>query len=55
MMRNPVFVEADDSIEKVSQVMLKHAIGRVPVVDNKKNMACIGYVTSTDVVHATKK
>lgn len=54
-MRNPVYVLSTDSVDDVSTAMIKHSIGRIPVVDSKKGMVCIGYITSTDVVNAAKK
>ena len=55
MMRNPVFVDADSSLDGATKVMIEHGIGRVPVVADKLTMVCVGMLSSTDIVRAVKK
>ena len=55
IMRNPVFIYADSSLDGASRIMIEHGIGRVPVVEDKLTMICIGMLTSTDIVKAAKK
>lgn len=55
IMGEPIFVEAGASVEAATGVMVRHGIGRVPVVDDKLTMVCVGMLTSTDIVKASKK
>ena len=54
VMKNVVFVEKDTQLQKITQLMVKTGLGRIPVVDSKRSMNCIGIVTSTDVLRALK-
>ena len=54
-MGRPIFIEADARLEDAAEVMIEYGVGRVPVVENKYSMICIGVVTSTDIVNAYKK
>jgi predicted transcriptional regulator len=55
IMRDPVFVQEDDDLEHVSDIMVRYAMPRLPVVYDKASMVCVGIITSTDVVRAYKK
>ena len=55
VMDRPIFIEADARLEDAAGVMIKYGVGRVPVVENKYSMICVGVVTSTDIVNAHKK
>ena len=55
IMDRPIFIEADARLEDAAEVMIEYGVGRVPVVENKYSMICIGVVTSTDIVNAYKK
>jgi CBS domain-containing protein len=55
VMESPVFVEADSDLDAAARIMISHGIGRVPVVEDKLAMICVGVLTSTDVVKAVKK
>ncbi|MDE1851863.1 MAG: CBS domain-containing protein [Candidatus Micrarchaeota archaeon] len=50
IMSKPIFVEENDSHDKAVKEMIGHGISRVPVVNNRKDMHCIGIITSTDIV-----
>ncbi|MEM0086945.1 MAG: CBS domain-containing protein [Candidatus Micrarchaeaceae archaeon] len=52
LMKKPVFVELDSSIDEAAEIMIKHRITRLPVVNSKKEMICNGIVSSSDVVAA---
>ena len=55
VMRNPVFVGADSDLDGAFKVMMEHGIGRIPVVEDKLTMICVGMLSSTDIVKAIKK
>lgn len=55
VMSDPVFVERDAGIEDVSKALLDNGIGRMPVVDSRENMECVGIISSTDVLRSMKK
>ena len=55
VMDKPIFIEADARLEDAAGVMIEYGVGRVPVVENKYSMICVGVVTSTDIVNAYKK
>ena len=48
MMRGAVFVQPDDPVSRVQQVMTEQGWGQVPVVDHKGNI--LGIVTRTDLI-----
>jgi CBS domain-containing protein len=50
-----LFVEANDSAEKVAKVMVENRICRLPVVNCASEMKCIGIVNSTDIVRKHKE
>lgn len=54
IMSKPIFVEESDSHQKAVREMLGHGISRVPVVNNRKEMRCVGMITSTDIVKEMK-
>ena len=54
VMREPVYVQEDDSVDHVSDVMLRLSAGRIPVVDSRDTMVCVGIITSSDLVRALK-
>ncbi|MGC8710525.1 MAG: CBS domain-containing protein [Candidatus Micrarchaeia archaeon] len=43
------FVEMNDDIADAARVMVSRKITRLPVVNNKKEMLCVGMITSTDI------
>lgn len=47
LMRKPIFVSPDDSLEKLRAVMIEADLGQVPVVEKNK---IIGIVTRTDLI-----
>ena len=55
IMDKPIFIEATTRLEDAAGIMIEYGIGRVPVVESKDTMICIGMVTSTDIVNASKK
>ena len=55
IMDRPIFIEASARLEDAAAVMIEYGVGRVPVVDSKETMVCVGIVTSTDIVNASKK
>ena len=55
VMRDPIFAQEDDDLEHVSDIMVRYSMPRLPVVDDRTSMACVGIITSTDVVKAYKK
>ncbi len=49
-----VFAEEGQDINDAAKIMIKKKIARLPVVNNKKEMVCVGIVTSTDVVSSKR-
>jgi CBS domain-containing protein len=47
MTRNPVIVTSENTVEEASELLLKHEIRRLPVVDGKK---LVGIITVADIV-----
>ncbi|MGC8587140.1 MAG: CBS domain-containing protein [Candidatus Micrarchaeia archaeon] len=50
IMSRPVFVAMSDDINDASEKMIKRRLPRLPVVNNKIEMLCVGVVSSTDIV-----
>jgi predicted transcriptional regulator len=47
MTRNVIFAKPKQKIQKISELMMKHAISQLPVVDNGK---VVGTITEEDIV-----
>ncbi len=46
----PFFTEANSKISDAAKVVIDNDLNRLPVVDSKKNMRCVGIVTSTELL-----
>ena len=56
VMKGPdVCVFANSSVDEVADKMIKEGVGRLPVVNNKKEMLFLGMITSTEIVREMKK
>ncbi len=44
------FVPEDAGIEEAAMMLVSNKITRLPVVNNRREMKCVGIVTSTDLV-----
>ncbi len=49
-----LFAEADDTAETAAKTMVIHKLNRLPVVNNKEDMKCIGIVSSTEIAKSYK-
>jgi acetoin utilization protein AcuB len=47
MIKEPIMVRPDDDVEVAAQLIYKHKIGGMPVVDNRK---LVGIITATDIL-----
>ena len=47
MIKEPITVRSEDDVEVAAQLIYKHKIGGIPVVDNKK---LVGIITATDIL-----
>ena len=47
MIKAPITVRSDDDVEVAAQLIYKHKIGGIPVVDNGK---LVGIITATDIL-----
>jgi CBS domain-containing protein len=54
IMRRPVFTEAESDIEEAAMKLVENAIGRLPVVNNRREMHCVGILSTTDIVNSLK-
>ena len=54
IMRKPVFAEADSEAGDAARKLVENAFGRIPVVNNRKEMRCIGIISTTDIVKSLK-
>jgi CBS domain-containing protein len=55
MKRPDMCVEERSSVDQVADKMIKEGVGRLPVVNNRKEMHFVGIVTSTEIVRQMKK
>ncbi len=51
--KQPVFLEASETKQSAIEKIIKSGLSRVPVVENKSTMRCIGTVNSTDLLKAS--
>lgn len=50
LIKEPVFVEGDNDMKEVIVEVVKHNITRIPVVESKENMRCIGIISASDLL-----
>jgi acetoin utilization protein AcuB len=50
IIRDPIIVHPDDDIEMAAQLIYKHKIGGMPVIDN--NQRLVGIITESDILRA---
>jgi predicted transcriptional regulator len=55
LMRKPIFVERFSAIKEAIRLAMRNGITRVPVVDTKKGMRCIGLVSTTTLLKEMAK
>ncbi len=53
VMKKPVFVAANAPIKEAIRVVTQNQLTRLPVVDSKQSMRCIGIVTATELLTET--
>ncbi len=54
IMRKPIFAEAQSDASDAARKMVENALGRLPVVNNRREMHCVGTVSTTDIVNSMK-
>lgn len=54
MIKDFKFVEEDADVDEAARVMLQNRLARLPVVNNKREMKCVGIISSTDIVKNRK-
>lgn len=52
IMKEPIFIEENRSIDDCIGLMLKNSLTRLPIIDAKKSMRCIGMVSATELLAA---
>ena len=50
IMKKPVFVLRDADLNEARKLVISHNLSRIPVVDSRFGMMCIGTVSSTALV-----
>lgn len=53
--KRPVFIEAGESARSAIGKIIKSGLSRIPVVESRSTMRCIGTVNATDLLKATAK
>ncbi len=54
IMRKPVYAEEESDDKDAAKKLVENSFGRLPVVNNKLEMRCVGIVSSTDIVKSMK-
>ncbi len=54
VMRRPVFMQADDDAEAAVAKMVENSLERLPVVNSRIGMKCVGTISATDLVRHVK-
>ncbi|MGC8478882.1 MAG: CBS domain-containing protein [Candidatus Micrarchaeia archaeon] len=49
-MKPPLFVEKDEPVNSVVAKIISNNLTRIPVVDSKKSMKCIGIISASDLL-----
>ena len=52
IMKKPVFVEMDKTIDFSVKYVIEHGLTRLPVVNNAFEMKCVGIVSATELLSA---
>jgi IMP dehydrogenase len=50
IMEKPIFVEEKADAKEARKILMNNNLTRIPVVDSKSSMICIGTVSSTDLL-----
>ncbi len=50
IMKKPVFAEKDSDVKKARKMIINNGLERLPIVESKSSMICIGTVSSTDLI-----
>jgi len=53
--KRPIFLEADESTRSAIGKIIRSGLSRMPVVDSRSTMRCIGTVNATDLLKAEAK
>lgn len=53
--RNLFFAEETQDIDEAAKIMVKNRLPRLPIVNDKDKMVCVGMVSSTDILKTKKK
>ena len=51
VMSKPFFITADTSIDEAIDYIISHRVSRVPIINTRQDMRCIGIVSATDILN----
>ncbi|MDE1833094.1 MAG: CBS domain-containing protein [Candidatus Micrarchaeota archaeon] len=52
LMKKPVFVEMDGTVDAAMKYVIEHGLTRLPVVSSGVDMKCVGVVSATELLAA---
>ncbi|HVC58331.1 MAG TPA: CBS domain-containing protein [Candidatus Acidoferrales bacterium] len=52
IMKKPMFVEMDSSVDFSVKYVIEHGLTRLPVVNSDSDMKCVGVVSATELLSA---
>lgn len=52
LMKKPVFVEMDSTVDSAMKYVIEHGLTRLPVVNSGVDMKCVGVVSATELLAA---
>ena len=52
IMKKPVFVEMDSTVDASMKYVIEHGLTRLPVVNSDVDMKCVGVVSATELLSA---
>ena len=55
IMKRPLFLEENSTVDEAIKYTIKHSLTRLPIVDSIENMMCLGMVSTTELLSAKKK
>lgn len=50
LMKEPIFAERDEEVKDVVVKVVKYNVTRIPVIDSRESMRCIGMISASDLL-----
>ena len=52
LVKEPLFVEEEESVKDVIVKVVKYNVTRIPVIDSRSSMRCVGVISASDLLRS---